>query len=237
MCRTYFCKLLIFLIALIIGIWPTALPTPVKDLERSNLPTETVPRRLADGHHDLTQVPKTEAKLNEFERQKPFCHDRSIIPIWREILRDKAVRDSLGYSSDTADCKNILDIKRIDLNRDGKAEILVRGNNFHLCLYNGNCGFWVLQKSENHYHRLLFGTDYMDITENGDQVLPSRRNGFSDIVMKMHINASDTEYSYFGFDGRRYILRKCLVNTPKAGSYEDPKWEFITCNKYQRRIG
>lgn len=171
---------------------------------------------------------------DKYDRKKPYCNNQKILPIWHLLQRDKEFIKRVGYSGESADCSDMLEIKYIDLNKDGKPEILVRGNNFQLCSAVGNCGFWIFGRNGRGFRTLLSSADYIDRSKIGEQVLKSRTNGYSNIVLKGHMDAANTDFDYFRFNGLRYVSYKCMVEAYVPGSSEDPKWEFITCKEYDR---
>lgn len=168
---------------------------------------------------------------------QPFCKDAKILPLWNELVKDRDFRSRWQYSVENLDCREILELKEIDLNRDGQKEILLRGINMVLCGGVGNCAFWIYQKKGKQYKKLLFSTDYTDVTELPDQVKKARTNGYLDILLKGHDTAADTNYRFYKFDGRKYRQTKCLEETPIPDTGDNPKWEFIGCREYDKRQG
>lgn len=166
---------------------------------------------------------------------KPFCKDDKILPIWNQLIKDKTFKDWNVYSRYSMDCAEMLDLKKIDLNRDGQKEILLRGKNFNLCSAVGNCAFWVYQKKGKKYRKLLHSTDYADITELPNQIRKTRTKKFLDIVLKGHLSAADTSHSFYKFDGKKYKLTKDLVNACTVCTGDNPKWKFMTWKEYEKR--
>lgn len=176
------------------------------------------------------------SKKQEVKPTKPFCYNKNILPIWKVLLKQKAFQLEWKLISDQSlDCKDMLRIKKIDLNQDGNKEILVRGNSFPLCSAVGNCGFWIYEKQGKSYRKLLYSSDYIDVNKMGEQILKKKTNGYSDILLKSHFTAADTTYTFYKFDGKKYKVSKDLVETPIVGTYENPKWEFITWKEFRRR--
>jgi hypothetical protein len=173
---------------------------------------------------------------NPPESRKTFCSDPKIRPIWNAIRRDSESREILEYTTESPDCKDMFEITYVDLDRDGKKEILVRSRNAQFCGAVGNCAFWILEKSRNGLRILLHGTDYSDVTKMGSQILRTRTNGYSDILLKGHFSASDTSYSTYKFNGKKYVETKCLYETPKVHNGDKTIWEFVTCKEFYRRL-
>lgn len=171
------------------------------------------------------------------ERQAPFCRDKRILPVWNLIKNDEYFRERSGVFQNP-DCSDMFEVLRFDLNQDGSKEIILRGKTTELCGAVGNCGFWIFGKIRGQYRKLLSSSDYVDITKMGEQILRTKTNGYFDILLKGHLNAADTDYVYYKFDGAKYKEGKCLVNAhipPMASA--NPKWKFITCRDYAKREG
>ncbi|MEK7724596.1 MAG: hypothetical protein AAB336_09635 [Acidobacteriota bacterium] len=172
------------------------------------------------------------SQKQEEKPNKPFCYDKNFLPIWKVLLKDKDFQEWEPISEYSLDCKDMLEIKKIDLNQDGTVEILLRGNNFNLCSPVGNCAFWIFEKRSKNYRKILYSTDYIDVSKLGQQILKTKTNGYSDILLKGHLSASDTSYRFFTFDGRKYKISKDLVEACIVCVGENPKWEMMTAKKY-----
>lgn len=167
---------------------------------------------------------------------KPFCNDGELLPIWNVLLKEKDFQEQSPFSLEgKLGCEDLLEIKRVDLNRDGNEEILVRGKNGNLCSAVGNCQFWIYEKKAGKYRKLLHETDYIDVSKLGKQILKIKTNKYSDILLKGHFTAADTTYSFYKFDGRKYKLHKHLVHACTVCVGDNPKWEFITWKEFRRR--
>lgn len=176
------------------------------------------------------------------ERQEtptePFCNNPKISKIWDFLQNDRDFKEWNPITADSLDCEELLEIKEIDLNRDGKTEILLSGKN-NLCSATGNCAFWIFAKDKKGYKKLLYASDYNELEKFGTQIKNSKTNGFPDILLKGHLNASDTTYDTYKFDGKKYRQTNCLVETPVVITGEnpnrEPKWEFVGCKEFYKR--
>lgn len=180
------------------------------------------------------QNPAESFPLQETQKEpsKPFCRDREILRVWKYLVKDRDFQTWEPISDESLDCTDMLEIKKIDLNRDGKKEILLLGKNFNLCSAVGNCAFWILQKNRKTYKKLLYSTEYIDISGLGEQVRKNKTKGYFDILLKGHYSASETTYESYKFDGRKYQQSKCLVNVPIAGTSDNPQWKFVACQEF-----
>lgn len=172
------------------------------------------------------------------ERQEtptePFCNNPKISKIWDFLQNDRDFKEWNPITADSLDCEELLEIKEIDLNRDGKTEIILRGQN-NLCSAVGNCAFWIFANDGKSYKKLLYATDYSEAEDFGNQIKTAKTNRFSDIVMKGHLTASDTTYETYKFDGKKYKQSKCLIETPVIRTSDKPKWEFVGCKEFYKR--
>ena len=165
---------------------------------------------------------------------RPFCNDKNIRPIWKHLINDRDFREWSPISDERNDCKDMLEIKRVDLNQDGNKEILILGKSLSLCSPVGNCAFWIFEKRGKSYQKLIYSNDYIDITKNGQQLQRKKTNGYFDILLKGHLSASDTSYEFYKYNGKNYKLHKSLVQACIICVGENPKWEFMTWKEYKK---
>lgn len=182
-------------------------------------------------HSWTNTVSASERKETPIE---PFCNNPTVANIWDFLKNDSDFKEWNPITADSLDCEGLLEIKEIDLNQDGKTEILLHGKN-NLCSAVGNCAFWIFEKTNRSYKKLLYGTDHNYSEDFGKQIKASKTNRFSDILLKGHLTASDTTYETYKFDGKKYKQSSCLVETPVAGTGNNPKWEFISCKEFYKR--
>ena len=185
--------------------------------------------------YDFFSAPKV-APIEEPLRQELSCYDLHLLPVWNALKNDDEFSERVGHSNDSANCSDMLEVERVDLNRDGRKELLVRGKNFHLCGATGNCGFWVFEEGRTRPRMLLSASDYVDIAELGQQVLRSRTHGYSDLLLKGHFSAAETGHYTYKFDGQKYIQKRCMYEVPKYDRSNEVSWEMITCEEFDRRI-
>lgn len=162
----------------------------------------------------------------------PFCRDKRILPVWKLLSKDEYFRERKPFR--TLNCADMFEILYFDLNEDGKNEILLRGKGPDLCGAVGNCGFWIFEKKERKYRKILSDADFVDITEMGNQIRREKTNGYHTIMTKSHWNASDTRHSTFTFNGHKYIESSCLVDSYIRGTSPNAKWKFITCREHSK---
>lgn len=188
-------------------------------------------------HNSLVEEIKQhfpETKRESKESRKPFCQDERILPVWNLITEDEFFLEQSGGTFESPNCSDMFEVLNTDLNKDKTKEVILRAKSFDLCGAVGNCGFWIFEKKGKSYQKILSATDYADVTKMGNQIIGSRTNGYYDVLLKAHLNASDTRYSTYKFNGRNYVESKCLINCYIRGTNKNPKWEFIGCLEYQK---
>lgn len=213
----------------------------LKLLWTSNLQTSASPQFLKNiskktDFKSTFPKPFDSSQIQEEKPTKPFCYDKDILPVWKVLLKDKYFWAQSPFSLEgKLGCEDLLEIKRVDLNHDGNKEILVRAINGNLCSAVGNCRFWIYETNGGKYRKLLDETDYTDVSKLGEQILKTKTNGYSDILLKGHFTAADTTYGFYRFDGKKYKLGKHLVHACTVCVGDNPKWEFITWKEFRRR--
>lgn len=186
---------------------------------------------------DTHGVEESVNTTNPLEVRRTFCTDPKLRPIWNAIRRDREIREMLDYTTESPDCRDMFEVKYVDLNRDGRKEILLRATAIQFCGAVGNCAFWIFERKGSRYRILHEGSDYVDRSKMGEQVLRTKTKGYNDILVKGHFTAAHTGFYYFKFDGRKYKDSKCLYEVPYYDSKNNLRWKFITCTQFYREQG
>jgi hypothetical protein len=192
------------------------------------------PAALASEGYDFFSPARVETPPPP-QKAELSCYDHYILPIWQELKKDKDFVDRLHAMDGTLNCSDMLEIKAIDLNRDGRSEFLVRGKDFQFCGATGNCKFWAFEKRGAQAQILLSATDYGEKTQLGDQVQRSRAGGYANLLLKGHFTAAETSYTTYRFDGKRYVESRCMYEVPKHTRDGEGSMELITCEEFRRR--
>jgi len=130
-------------------------------------------------------------------------------------LKRRALITAVSAQLHTKDVFNTR-IKEIDLNGDGKAEIIAQATDDNACSPTGNCRFWVFQWSRDHYN-LLLESQAQTFT-----IQPLKTDGFHDLVLGFHGSATDTRLTEYKFEGEVYRSSGCYEGN---WSYFDEKGE------------
>jgi hypothetical protein len=171
-------------------------------------------------------IPRTSLEL--------ACYDPHILPIWSELKKDDEFKDRIDGETGQLNCSEMLEVRRLDLNRDGNDEVVVRGKGPDLCSGTGNCGFWVFERLNGRTRVLLSGSSYFDATEIGPEIQRSRTRSYSDILLTGHSSAAETSYRTYKYDGRRYTETRCMYQVPRYDSPDGRRLQWITCAEYDR---
>lgn len=148
-----------------------------------------------------------------------LCDDTLLRQIATDLFREQDSADLLRYyNPETFKCSENFQTKKVDLNRDGIAEIVVQGMSIPLCTLSGNCEFWIYRESENGYELLLATGGVQQY-----RFLKTTSNGYRDVETSMHGSAWDSSLSVYEFDGKRYRLAKCME---RSYSYIDKRGRF-----------
>jgi len=174
--------------------------------------------------------------LEKTDPAKIECSNKTILNFLPQILKDPEFLDRNVTYKGPVNCEELFEIKQVDLNRDGRKEILVRGTTIPLCGGVGNCSFWIFEKKRKNYRALISGSDYVDQSTMGSQVLPTSTKGYRDILLKGHFSSSETGYYYMKFNGRKYIDAKCLYNVFDKEVNGKAKFKFITCDEFEKEL-
>lgn len=189
---------------------------------------------LASEGYDFFSAPRVEAPPLP-QKAELSCYDHYILPIWQELKKDEDFIDRLNAMGGTLNCSDMLEVKAIDLNRDGRLEFLVRGKDFQFCGATGNCKFWAFEKRGARARVILSASDYGENTPLGDQVQRSRTGGYANLLLKGHFTAAETSYTTYRFDGKRYVESRCMYEVPKHRRDGEGSMELITCDEFHRR--
>jgi hypothetical protein len=92
----------------------------------------------------------------------------------------------------------------INLAARNSREVLVRGSGACLCGAQ-NCGFWIYRRVAGRYELLLKGV-------GANKVMRGRNvaNSYRDVVAESHASAIQKIVRTYRFDGRQYLIHRCV---------------------------
>lgn len=148
------------------------------------------------------------------------CSDRSLRPIWNDLLREPQLMELLFQSKlqSEYDCTEILRVREIDLNDDSKPEFIVSFQYIGVCSPTANCPMAIygifdderskVRTSAGIYdfslRRLLFDLGSISLKEQN-----SESNGYRDMLAVNNGGNNDDFQRQYSFDGEEYRLKKC----------------------------
>ena len=164
------------------------------------------------------------------------CYDLNILPIWQELKNNPRFKERLGFSAGNIDCSEMLQVVKVDLNRDGNDEFLVRGKGSVQCGPTGNCGYWIFELRNGVAQLLLATVHQADQYEFGvDEVQQSRARGYPDILVTERNGQYVLFFQTYRFDGSQYIEAQCMSEVPKSLRDGAGSWQVITCDEFYLR--
>ncbi len=142
-----------------------------------------------------------------------IAQERRTVKVPQEIVRQLGKeRDIKEFLEDRQEYTNdglakYLTAEQVDLNRDGKSELIVHGIN-EICGAN-NCYTWIYRKVGNSYQMLLYAGFIQ-------QIEPQKTftQGYRDVIGSMHSSASDSGLTLYN---SCYAARGCglsLTSSP-----------------------
>ncbi len=118
-------------------------------------------------------------------------------------------------------------VKLVDLNADGTPEVIAQGTpEDGGCSPDGNCRFWVFQKSGAGYKPLISLAAIQSFTIQG-----SRFNGYNDLVVKMHLSSAQSTLKLLRYNDGRYQEADCYQadwSAAEGGSRHELKDPALT---------
>ncbi len=155
---------------------------------------------------------------------KTSCKNKLFLKIYESFLNSKDSDEDISNYIDTTNCEDNFRVEKvIDLNNDGKKEIIIRGiEGSFLCGGTGNCDEWIFEKTGKDY-RQIFYASALSLT-----VKKEKTRNHNDIFTKYHFSAGETYETTYKFNGKKYIESNCNF---VAYSSEDKK----ICDDLQRK--
>jgi len=104
-------------------------------------------------------------------------------------------------------------VELVDLNGDGNPEIIAQANGLGPCGGTGNCIFWIFERTADGLKVLLDTDDRSQVTFEKILIRPWSTNGYRDIVLGSHSNATSRNLVWFQFMRGAYRIHACYYST------------------------
>lgn len=162
---------------------------------------------------------------------KLTCTDKVIGSFWEELKSDENFKFSTEGLQHDANCTDILYIDQIDLNNDGKKEIIASGTNWALCSATGNCGVWIFGKKNGQMTKLLSAVSHSETDKTLIKLKNSYKNQYRIIELNNHLSGYETSFRKLSFNGTEYVEFDCTVRIYTIDDSE----QNISCEEWRQR--
>lgn len=111
---------------------------------------------------------------------KFICNDKAILAVLADIKRNKVLREWFEPDrrpDQITDCREMFDVEKKDLNRDGIVEFVVLGIRTGLCSARSDCPAWVVRQKAGKYQIILGAGRVQDISDD-----KTYHQGYKDIA-------------------------------------------------------
>ena len=107
--------------------------------------------------------------------------------------------------------------QEIDLNNDGKMELVVRQSGNNPICRGHNCPIWIFNKKGKSYQLLL-----NDFINNFELItLKNKHHGYYDLLLITHTSGIEQELTIYQFSGVKYRIKKCITETAKSDTEDN----------------
>lgn len=144
-----------------------------------------------------------------------------------EDLTEKQVRKLAGETR----------VELVDLDGDGKPEIIAQANGLGPCGGTGNCIFWIFQRATDGLKLLLNTNDRSPVTFEKILIRPWSTNGYRDIVLGSHSDASSRNLVWFQFTDGAYRIHACYYSTWRGEDGQALNTSAIWQEKCSKSLG
>ena len=128
-------------------------------------------------------------------------------------------------------------VEMVDLNGDGKPEIIAQANGLGPCGGTGNCIFWIFERTASGLKLLLNTNDRSQVTLEKILIRPWSTNGYRDFVLSSHSNATSRNLVWFQFADDAYRIHGCYFSTSIGERGEALNMPVIWREKCSKSLG
>jgi hypothetical protein len=195
---------------------------------RNGVPFPTKPA-YSDFKSEIRNSPPIEAEpIPNKATGKTSCKNKLYLKIYEAFLNAKESGEEFSDYIETTNCEENFRVeKNVDLNNDGKKEIIIRGiEGSWMCGGTGNCGEWIFEKIGKDYRQLL------NASALSLNVKKEKTRNYNDIFTKYHMSAGETYETTYKFNGNKYVESNCNYVTYSS---EDKK-SVMTCKEKDKEF-
>lgn len=111
------------------------------------------------------------------------------------------------YNKGRLDFIKVFSAEKIDLNKDGKAELIVRQSESNGICKGHNCPIWIFRNDKDKNQLLLKA-----LIGNYDLVtLKNENTTYQDLLLVNHSSANEKELKIYEYVGNKYQIKKCVT--------------------------
>lgn len=126
------------------------------------------------------------------------------------------------YQKGLIDAASFFSAQEMDLNNDGKMELVLKQSEENAFCRGHNCPIWVFTKKGNNYQLLL-----NDNIGNYELVaLKNKNNTYHDLLLTAQRSAVEHELKIYKFSGVKYHVKKCVLETVTSDAQGDPSYQY-----------
>jgi hypothetical protein len=126
------------------------------------------------------------------------------------------------YQKGLIDASSFFSAQEMDLNNDGKMELILKQSEENTFCRGHNCPIWIFDKKGKNYQLLL-----NDSIGNYDLVvLKNRTNTYQDLLITAHGSAIEHELKVYKFSGAKYHIKKCVLETVTSNAQGDFSYRY-----------
>lgn len=122
-----------------------------------------------------------------------------------------------NYQKGLINARSFFSAQEMDLNNDGKIELVLRQSQENAFCRGHNCPIWIFNKNGKNYQLLL--NDSMGNYEL--VVLKNKNNTYHDLLLTAHGSAIEHELRIYTFSGAKYHVKKCVTETVTSNDQGD----------------
>lgn len=158
----------------------------------------------------------SERQAHELDYDHTIANSSALTPAEKKSIIDAIVKTLKGDDDDEMTASERMHlasetrIEFVDLNSDGKSEIIAQANGLGPCGGTGNCVFWIFQLTPTGTKVLLDSTLAGGPRFELVTVRPWNTNGYRDVVLASHSSATARNIAWYRYANGKYRPSACF---------------------------